>query len=489
MAYTNNSTSMGIFLGMMLVLLPLLLVLLLPSSAEAFSFSFSSSSSRRRVSLSDTNKRSSNWHSNRVPLRASTLDDNNKSKNSSSSNISSSSNNNNNNGISTFERWFQSLDNSNSNNNNQSMKYLRHNFFSNGRGLEFIGNTVDIDALVDSNQAIITLPKDYVLQSTMTMPMNKDSNNDNEYNGANVENEWDVNLALQLLNECQLGEQSSIYGYCALLTQGNDFTTSQPCPPSTAPDALRNWSTEEKELLSATKRGQRLLNVEEKQCQEWKNKYAALLSSSTLYTYEQFKWAMEAVHSRAFKGNFSGRDPLKELSKALIPFAAAAFGLSYIRSSSSPYLFNNSSDDINIVTVLLLLVACSPVILNFVNENIINASGNKSVDVVMLPFIDSANHKESARSTIEFDPLKGAFTVSMEGSNCIERDEGGRSTSSGDDNSNESLIKQFYISYGEKRDTELLLNYGFLNGVREAYENRGDRRRLLAEIFNSRSLQ
>ena len=169
-------------------------------------------------------------------------------------------------------------------------------------------------------------------------------------------------------------------------------------------------------------------------------------SESFSFTFEQFQWAMEAVHSRAFKGNFSGSDPLKELSKTLIPFAAAAFGLSYIRSSSSPYLFTNDDN----ITFLLLLVACSPVILNFINDNIINGNGTKSVDVVMLPFIDSANHKESVRSNIEFDPLKGAFTVTMEGSNCIERDEG-KNEKRG------KSLKQFYISYGEKRDTELLL--------------------------------
>ena len=96
------------------------------------------------------------------------------------------------------------------------------------------------------------------------------------------------------------------------MTQGESFNTAQPCPPSTAPDTIRNWSEEEKQLLKSTKRGERLLNVERKQSQEWKDKYAALTDSDREeYTYEQFRWAMEAVHSRAFKGDFSGQDPLK----------------------------------------------------------------------------------------------------------------------------------------------------------------------------------
>lgn len=256
------------------------------------------------------------------------------------------------------------------------------------------------------------------------------------------------------------------FSYCSLLTRGEDFDTKQPCPESTAPDALRNWSNEQKEALSSSKRGQRLLNVEKKQSKEWNAKYNALKNTSRTdgFTYEQFVWSMEAVHSRAFKGDFSGQDPLKELSKALIPFAAGAFALNYVRSDP----FAVGADDK--LTFILLLVSCAPVILNFLSDKVVGST----MDAVMLPFIDSANHKETARSNIQFDPLKGVFTVTIEGGNCIEKD-GGKN--------------QFYISYGEKRDTELLLNYGFLNGVRENYESQEERRRLLAETFNSRSLQ
>lgn len=355
-------------------------------------------------------------------------------------------------GVGQFEQWFQKATTATNESNNNSMKLLRHGMFSNGRGLEFIGKSkIDI---VNNGKAVISLPKDLVLQSPYVD--NKDELDDIAY-------DWDVNLSLQLLKECKLGDKSSLYGYCSLLTQGVDFNSATPCPPSTAPDALRNWSDDEKAMLASTQRGERLLRVGEKQDKEWKDKYNSLsISDRNEFTFEQFQWAMEAVNSRAFKGDFSGQDTLKSISKALVPFAAGALALNYIQSS--PFGADEN------MTFLLLLVACAPVVLNFMSENL----GGKKLDAVMLPFIDSANHKESAQSDIAFDPLSGSFTVAVEGNSCFEKD--------GDKD-------QFYISYGQKRDTELLLNYGFLNGMKENYESREDRRKLLAEIFNSRSLQ
>ena len=171
---------------------------------------------------------------------------------------------------------------------------------------------------------------------------------------------------------------------------------------------------------------------------------------------------MEAVNSRAFKGDFGGEDALKKVSKSLIPFAAAAFALNYVQAG--PF----ASDER--LTIALLAFSCSPVILNFLSETF----GVKTMDAVLLPYIDSANHLEAARSNIEFNPLKGVFTVSVEGRNCIVEQKDGR--------------KQFYISYGEKRDTELLLNYGFLQDMDTEGMDEEEVRRSLAETFNSRRM-
>jgi hypothetical protein len=168
---------------------------------------------------------------------------------------------------------------------------------------------------------------------------------------------------------------------------------------------------------------------------------------------------MEAVHSRAFKGEFGGEENvLNQLSKALVPFAAAALALNYVQTTPV------AGDDT--LTGVLLALSCAPVVLNFLSDRI----GMKKMDAVLLPFIDSANHLEEAQSKIELDPLKGVFTVSVEGRNCIVEENKGKhisnsNSSSSNGNNRRTGQKQLYISYGPKGDSELLLNYGFLPQV------------------------
>ncbi len=353
-------------------------------------------------------------------------------------------------GVQEFENWFKSSCEDNGSDSNDTLQYVKHSLFNNGRGLEFIGSALDV---VGQSKPVITLPKEAVLRSVMV---------EDKESLETVADDWDSVLSIQLLRECKRGIESEIYGYCALLARGEDFN-SIPCPPSTAPDCIRNWTPEQLEVLKQTKRGQRLCRIHEKQFEEWSEKYNALPPSDRAnFTKEQFFWAMEAVNSRAFKGDFGGEDALKKVSNSLVPFAAAAFGLNYL--GSGPF----ASDER--ITIALLLLCCAPVVLNFISE----AAGMRKMDAVLLPYIDSANHLESARSNIEFDPLKGLFTVSVEGRNCIVDEE-----SSGK--------KQFYISYGEKLDTELLLNYGFLPGESADALDENEYRKSLAEKFNSRS--
>ena len=96
------------------------------------------------------------------------------------------------------------------------------------------------------------------------------------------------------------------YSYCALLTRGANLEPGSSYP-STAADALRHWSPTQKSLLEQSEKGEKLLNIETKQQTEWRQKYDSLgLSEKEGMTYENFAWAMEAVHSRAFRGDFGG---------------------------------------------------------------------------------------------------------------------------------------------------------------------------------------
>ena len=95
-------------------------------------------------------------------------------------------------------------------------------------------------------------------------------------------------------------------------------------------------------------------------------------------------------------------------------------------------------------------------------------------EVVLLPFIDSANHLEDADSEIRFDPLNGVFSLSV-GPKCTVRENSGI---------------QLYISYGPKSDGELLLNHGFMPDVPSPDINtessRSAYRRNLIEKFSQR---
>ena len=348
-------------------------------------------------------------------------------------------------GVSEFEQWFSK----NHSEDNNSLKNVKHSHFSNGRGLEFIGKIENIQ----DKKPVIRLSKDFVLQSVMV---------DDKESLESLADDWDCDLALQLLKEWKKGKTSNIYGYCALLSRGNDFTP-ETCPPWTAPDCIRHWTADQRNFLAKSTRGERLLRVAEKQEQEWHSKYKALseLDQKT-FTRDQFFWALETVNSRAFKGDFGGEDLLKKISNSLIPFAAAAFALNYIRQD--PFGMDET------FTIALLALSCAPVVLNFISETF----GLKKMDAVLLPLIDSANHMESAGSTIEFDPIKGEFTVSSE-RNCIVEDQDGK--------------RQFYITYGPKRDTELLLNYGFLSNIElDASLTDDERREILAQEFNARGI-
>lgn len=347
-------------------------------------------------------------------------------------------------GVSEFEEWFSK----NHADDNSSLRNVKHTLFSNGRGLEWIGTLQNIQ-----DEPVIRLSKDVVLQSVMV---------DDKDTLESLADDWDCDLALQLLKEWKMGKASKIYGYCALLSRGNEYQVDT-CPPWTAPDCIRHWTVDQRNQLANSSRGERLLRVSEKQEKEWNDKYNALSDiEKETFTKDQFFWALEAVNSRAFKGDFGAEDVLKKISNSLIPFAAAAFALNYIRQD--PFGRDET------VTLVLLALSCAPVILNFISETF----SLKKMDAVLLPLIDSANHMESSGSTIEFDPIKGEFTVSCERNSIVEEPNG---------------KKQLYISYGSKRDTELLLNYGFLSNFEfDASLSDDERRQMLAQEFNARSI-
>lgn len=163
--------------------------------------------------------------------------------------------------------------------------------------------------------------------------------------------------------------------------------------------------------------------------------------------------AMEVVHSRAFCGDFGITSGVPKAVLLSIPGLAALAGYYY-------FVVLHGQNDI--VLALLALVAGIPVLFSAISK--------ETPAAVLLPLIDSANHREDACSTINYNQLNESFNLSI-GEKCIV-DTNGK--------------KQLFISYGKKKDTELLLNYGFLQGVDVSDSSPDVRRKKLAEAFLSR---
>ena len=320
-----------------------------------------------------------------------------------------------------FKTWFSSVEGA------KCSDLVSHDYFDDLRGLAIRKATNG----VWSERALMTIPNSVVLKSDFS------------------ESDWDAKLASELWMECLKGSQSKISGYVSLLTKDWGPKDLPSIPPSTAPDALRHSSNEDLELLKTSSSGQKLLDLQKKQEAVWKKKFEDVRDM----TWEQFEWAMEVVHSRSFCGNFGiGGSALPPAVTTAIPAIAGAAGFFYYAQ------LHGQSD---IVLLTLGALAAFPVIANIVSQD--------SPSAVLLPLIDSANHLEEADSSITYSALDDAFTM-IAGGKCIIEENG---------------KKQLYISYGKKKDTELLLNYGFLPDIQTTGDRRSTRTKL-AEAFISR---
>jgi hypothetical protein len=378
------------------------------------------------------------------------------------------------NGVTEFEEWFTKLDHPKA----SVHPAVQHERFSSSSSSNYLrGLSWDSDYVMYSKNKIATIPGDVVLSSKYT---------NNEH--------WDRDLALELWHEMQKPNRtSSIWGYCALLGQGNDWKNSNrnpnhnnedPVPPSTAPHALRHWTTPQKERLKNTPAGQALLELNQRQQEQWKQKYRT--NPPTSCTESQFEWAMEVVHSRAFCG--IPTNPLQDLPYLLAPILAA--GVGYWYATTTTMMDPSSSSGSPWEDPVLMTLALGSVALTA-----LSLTKKDTKWAVLLPLIDSANHMDNADSVIDYDPLRKCFELTVGPSSFVEEPVYIEKEMDGDRHHSQKepppqLGKpQVYISYGKKGDAEWLLNYGFLPGIRPLDPDDDDDayRRRLAEAYMERN--
>mmetsp|Transcript_13844 Transcript_13844/g.39794 ORF Transcript_13844/g.39794 Transcript_13844/m.39794 type:complete len:455 (+) Transcript_13844:66-1430(+) len=345
-------------------------------------------------------------------------------------------------GTEAFETWFTS-----SSVGGKQQPGLRHATFQSDtlRGLEYSSS---------KERGVVQVPESVVLRTDY----NRNSNDGRPDEG------WDARLAVMLVKECLKGEESDLAGYCSLLTRGVPFD-SVAVPPPTAPDALRHWTPQQKARLQPSRKGERLLKREKSQMRLWNDLYDDLPpEDASIMSREQFLWAMEAVNSRAFKGNFGG-GLLNQLQRLTIPIIAAAFGAIVL-------LTNPGDATAELIAQVCTLAVLAPAILSLAEET--GGTANAKADAVLLPYIDSANHSDDADSNIEYDPVNGIFILDI-GKKCKVLEDDGRT--------------QLYINYGKRTDMNLLLDYGFLTNMSAAKKNLSDdeRRARLAKEFVRRN--
>ena len=140
-------------------------------------------------------------------------------------------------GVRDFESWFSGVEGSKCN------PYIRHTSFGELRGLA----TLDKSIGSDSSGSWMTIPRSITLESDFS------------------QTDWDAKLAESLWKELVKGSSSSVKGYVSLLTKSWATNDLPKIPPFSAPDALRHWSDEEKEVLSTQPEGKDLLDLQKRQ--------------------------------------------------------------------------------------------------------------------------------------------------------------------------------------------------------------------------------
>ena len=246
--------------------------------------------------------------------------------------------------------------------------------------------------------------------------------------------DWDTRLTLALWTEIRKGKKSHFSEYISLLLKMEEFVDSAYCPPTLVPLSPRHWPSNSLSCLPNN-----FLETIDRQNEDWRLKFDNLGVDNHILdlSYDQFRWGMEVIYSRAFCGVST---TITKWERKLLAFQFGSLVVGFFDVLSIPAGFPS-----DVLLAICAVGAFAPVLRYALPGN------NGEVTGCLLPVIDSCNHDSSAGSKISFDILNRKFSLFCKGS-CVRTTPG--------------LFDELVISYGKRSQEDLLLNYGFVEDMR-----------------------
>ncbi|GMI23992.1 hypothetical protein TrCOL_g12867 [Triparma columacea] len=201
-------------------------------------------------------------------------------------------------------------------------------------------------------------------------------------------------------------------------------------PEWTAPNAVRHWGEDRRKVSNNGD----VVGIAEVQLRGWVKRAGGGEGEVIINTSELggrakwWVWAMEAVKSRAFSER-GGNGGDKRLRFAGVAVQAAGM-LAVIKGGEGGEIFGGIGIAFGIAMAA-------------------GMGGGGEGEGVLLPYIDSANHKKGAGSRILYDGFRDVYSLVVEGRGEKEGGGGG----------------QLFITYGDDRGEEdLAVNFGIGEG-------------------------
>ena len=219
-----------------------------------------------------------------------------------------------------------------------------------------------------------------------------------------------MQLALNLIEEYNLGEASRFASYIALLPHPGEMSTPF------------HWTDDEIDLLAYPY----IKKSIQSQRMKWRKAFEDL-SNDKLHrniTYERFIWGMENVASRAFSGIYG-------VNSKYLQFLSIGSAASLLLGILSFQMTKNEALTFALGTVAIALTIVSQLL------------SSRQSSTILLPIVDSCNHQSSfPAASLALEPISSRFAVRA--------------------NREIPAESQITISYGNRTNDDFLQFFGFV---------------------------